>query len=141
LMSPSRATPGGEVSSDPRKSILLVEDELLIRLVIAEELREAGHYVIEACDADEAMAILKATEPDLIISDVRMPGTMDGMGLLRLVKRWFPTLPVIITSGHLNPAHAVEQGASLFVSKPYTFDSVLDAANRLLGGAENEFEG
>lgn len=46
---------------------------------IADVLRDAGHHVIEACDADEALSILKAAEPDLTISDVRMPGTMDGL--------------------------------------------------------------
>jgi DNA-binding NtrC family response regulator len=139
-MSPSRATPGGEVSSDPRACILLVEDELLIRLVIADELRDVGHHVVEACDADEAVTILEATEPDLIITDVRMPGTMDGIGLLGFVKRSFPTIPVIITSGHLDPAHAIERGASLFVAKPYTFDAVVKAADQLLRRKTNDVE-
>jgi DNA-binding NtrC family response regulator len=139
-MSPSPATPGGDESSLPRTCILLVEDELLIRLVIADELRDAGHHVIEACDADEAVAILEATEPDLVISDVRMPGTMDGMGLLGLVKQRYPALPVIITSGHLDPAQALEQGASLFVPKPYTFDVVLNATDELLRRKTDDVE-
>jgi DNA-binding NtrC family response regulator len=132
--------PGGEVSNDTRTSILLVEDELLIRLIVAEELRDAGHHVIEACDADDAVIILQATKPDLIISDVRMPGSMDGLGLLAHVREVLPGLPVIITSGHLDPAEARAQGATLFLSKPYTFGMVLGAAEDLLSRKCNDVE-
>jgi CheY-like chemotaxis protein len=133
-MSPNLATPEGERSTKAHTCILLVEDELLIRLLIADELRDAGHHVIEACDADEAVIILETIQPDLIISDVRMPGSMDGMGLLALVRQTLPGLPVVITSGHLDPAQAREHGATLFVSKPYSFGVVLDAAESLLNG-------
>lgn len=131
-MSPSPATTGDDVSSKPRTCILLVEDEVLIRLMLADELRDAGHQVIEASDADEALVILEASLPDLIISDVRMPGSIDGMGLLALVRASQPALPVIITSAHLDPAHAQSRGANLFVPKPYLCGVMLDAAEELL---------
>lgn len=137
-MSPSPTAPGGEISSDPRICILLVEDELLIRLTLADELREAGHQVIEACDADEAAVILQAVKPDLIISDVRMPGRMDGMDLLALVRETLPELPVIITSAHLDPLQARTQGATLFVAKPYSCGDMLSATEELLGGHCND---
>jgi DNA-binding NtrC family response regulator len=111
-----------------------VEDEVLIRLMLADELRDAGHQVIEASDADEAVVILKATRPDLLISDVRMPGSIDGMGLLALVRTSRPALPVIITSAHLDPAQAKSQGATLFVPKPYLCGVMLDAAEEILRG-------
>jgi CheY-like chemotaxis protein len=102
--------------------------------MVSDELREAGHHVIEACDADEALIILQTTKPDLIISDVKMPGSMDGIGLLAFVKGSFPELPVIITSGHSCPEEAKAHGASLFVRKPYTFGAVLGAAESILCG-------
>lgn len=131
-MSLGSATPGDEPSSEQRTCILLVEDEVLIRLMLAEELRDAGHQVIEASDADEAVIILEAIRPDLIISDVRMPGSIDGLGLLALVRNSLPDLPVIITSAHLDPAQAQSQGATAFVPKPYLCGVMLDAAEELL---------
>lgn len=61
----------------------MVEDEFLIRVWASDELRDAGYDVIEAFNADEALTVLKShVRVDLIISDVRMPGSFDGMGLL-----------------------------------------------------------
>jgi DNA-binding NtrC family response regulator len=103
-------------------------------MMISDELREAGHHVIEAFNADEAVIVLQTTMPDLIISDVKMPGSMDGMGLLALVKGSFPELPVIITSGHSCAEEAKAQGASLFLRKPYLFGVVVGAAENILSG-------
>jgi DNA-binding NtrC family response regulator len=116
----------------------LVEDEMLIRLMLADELRDAGHQVIEACDADEALLTLQTTRPDLIISDVRMPGSMDGMGLLAHVREVLPELPVIITSAHLDPAGARMQGATVFVAKPFTCGILVSAMEELLAGRTAE---
>ena len=71
-----------------RHRILLVEDEVLVRMVIAEELRDAGYTVIEANSADEALDLLRHGEVDVqvIFSDVRMPGTIDGAMLARIVR-------------------------------------------------------
>jgi CheY-like chemotaxis protein len=137
-MSPSPATPGDDSSSYQRTCILLVEDEVIIRLMLADELRDAGHQVIEASDADEALVILEATRPDLIISDVRMPGSIDGLGLLAHVRASLPLLPVIITSAHLDPAHAHSEGANLFVPKPYLCGVMLNAAEELLRGNNDD---
>jgi DNA-binding NtrC family response regulator len=131
-MSPSLVVPGDDAPPTRGTCILLVEDEVLIRLMLAEELREAGHQVIEASDADEAVVILEASTPDLIISDVRMPGSIDGLGLLALVRTSLPALPVIITSAHLDPAEAKSQGATLFVPKPFSCGVMLDATKELL---------
>ena len=72
-------------------------------MYISDELREARFRVIEACDAQEAIVVLESGLPvDLILSDVRMPGQLDGLELLSVVRRSYPRLPVIITSGHLH---------------------------------------
>ena len=83
--------------------------------MLSDELRDVGYQVIEACDATEALSVLKTLQPDLIISDVRMPGPLDGMELLALVRETIPTLPVIIISGHLHPSQALTEGATQFV--------------------------
>lgn len=132
-VSPSPKSPSGPDFAALRKCILVVEDEFLIRFMLSDELRDAGYQVIEACDATEAVAVLKTVQPDLIISDVRMPGSLDGMGLLALVRETTPALPVIIISGHMHPAQALIEGATQFVAKPYLMEAVVDAVQKVLG--------
>lgn len=121
----------------PRKHaavILVVEDELLVRLMISDFLREAGFSVIEAINADEAVEILlSGASIDLMLSDVRMPGSMDGLELLKYSQERFPTLPVIITSGHLLPSDALARGAVQFLGKPYEFDEAISLVQMELG--------
>lgn len=117
--------------------ILVAEDELLIRLMVSEELREAGYDVIEACNADEALAILNsAVQVDLLFSDVRMPGSLDGLGLLAFARSTFPSLPVIIASGHLEPRLGLDCGAAQVLTKPYRLEAVVEAVRDELGRAE-----
>jgi len=102
--------------------------------MLCEELRDAGYQVIEACDAAEAISFLKTVSPDLIISDVRMPGALDGLDLLARVREDSSTLPVIIISGHLLPAQAMIEGATHFVAKPYLLGAVVEAVDKAIGG-------
>jgi two-component system, response regulator PdtaR len=81
--------------------ILVVEDEVLIRAVIAEELRLAGFSVIEAGRADEALTYIKAGEQvDLIFSDIQTPGSLNGLQLAEALRDQYPDIPVILTSGN-----------------------------------------
>lgn len=126
-MVPSSDTPHGAPFARTRRCILVVEDELLIRFMLSEELREAGYDAIEACNADEALAVLKSSvRVDLVISDVRMPGSLDGLGLLTFVRATRPTLPVIMISAHLEPRLAIDHGATQFLAKPFKLGEVLD---------------
>lgn len=105
-------------------TILVVEDEVLIRLLICDELRDAGLRVVEAANADEAFAYLRAEGGvDLLFTDIHMPGSMDGIELARRARANFPTLPVILTSGHLMP-HEVTSGLPL-ITKPYSIAKVV----------------
>lgn len=113
-----------DLPSAQRKCVLVVEDEILIRMMLSDELRDAGFQVIEASDADEALTFLGSMVPDIIISDVRMPGSIDGLGLLGVVRKTLPKLPVIITSAHLQ-AVDVSDGATRFIAKPYRLESLV----------------
>ena len=135
-MSPSIVWPPAAKCDSARQCILVVEDELLIRFMLSDGLREVGYHVIEACNADEAMTILKTAVPDLIVSDVRMPGSLDGLGLLAMVRGTLPALPVIITSGHLDPTQALSDGATRFVAKPYRMEVVIKLVQEALEKAE-----
>ena len=94
--------------------------------MVSDDLRDAEYEVIEACNADEALAILQSgAGVDLIFSDVRMPGTLDGLQLLAVVRERDPTLPVVITSGHLAHDTWFDDDATQFLPKPYSSRMVL----------------
>jgi len=114
------------------KCVLVVEDEFLIRMMVSEELRDCGFLVIEAANADEALVMVEASAPDLIVSDVNMPGTIDGLGLLGVIRQSLPVLPVIIISAHLEAADALEDGATRFISKPFSLEVLTEVVRREL---------
>jgi len=121
------------VAHGPR--VLVVEDEFLIRTLVADYLRDAGFVVIEAFNGDEAIALLSADAAvDLVFTDVRMPGGVDGMALLAYIRGRRPDLPVVVTSGHLDPAIASSGGAAAFVAKPFELDRVGEALRAALKG-------
>jgi CheY-like chemotaxis protein len=87
-------------SATNERTILVVEDEVLIRIDLADYLRDCGYRVCEAANADEALAILQSGERvDLVLTDVQMPGSMDGFALARWVRDNHPGMKVLLTSG------------------------------------------
>ena len=85
-------------------SVLVVDDEMWIRLDIAEELRARGLTVMEAVHADEARDVLAAVRDiDIVITDVQMPGSMDGIALARFINVHRPATKVIVMSGKWHP--------------------------------------
>jgi CheY-like chemotaxis protein len=122
-------------SSAIGETVLVVEDEVLLRLVIAEYLRDCGYKVIEAADADEAVLVLK--QPDLVVdvlfTDIEMPGAMDGFALAQWSRSNRPGLEVILTGtvpGAVNAAANLCKEGPL--PKPYEPQSVHDRIRRLL---------
>jgi CheY-like chemotaxis protein len=106
--------------------LLVVEDEIFIRMFVCDVLRDAGYDVVEAVSGDEALDILKSGLPiDLVLSDVRMPGATDGLALLAFVRKNLANLPVILTSGHLSPDIAMADGAAQFLAKPFKIEDAL----------------
>ncbi len=114
-------------------TVLVVEDEVLIRMTLAAVLRDEGFTVIEACDADEALIALAATSIDLLLTDVRMAGSMDGLDLAVRVKSTMPHLKIVVVSGHLAAVetHGV---ADAFVPKPYLTEKVVERVKAILNG-------
>lgn len=113
---------------DRLHTVLVVEDEPIIRLMIVEELRDAGLQVVETTCADEAWGYLSSgLNVDLIFTDVKMPGTLDGVALVRQVREKFPSIPTILASGHyLEPEALKDSGtACAFVRKPYDLTMVI----------------
>ena len=119
-----------------RKRILVVEDEFILRMLLSERVREEDFDVFGAANAEEALVSVSTFAPDLIISDVQMPGSMDGIGLLNAVKQIHPNIPLIIVSAHFDPAATMSEGADEFVAKPYTIALILAYVVNLLPKAK-----
>ena len=112
---------------------MVVDDEVLIRLLAVDVLHDAGFEVIEACSADEAVDLLAAgVAVDLLFTDVNMPGTMDGLDLTTYLKGAYPTLPIILTSGGVLAHVLKEAGPAAVVVKPYTEAELVRAVGSVL---------
>jgi len=123
----------------PLLTILVVEDEVLIRFVIADYLRECGYRVHEAVNAEEAIAILESPEVavDIVFSDVEMPGSMDGFALARWIRAHKSGVQVILTSGVERSADiaATLCEAGPLLKKPYPTQDVVDRIRQLAAKA------
>lgn len=113
--------------------VLVVEDEPLVRIDIADYLSDHGFDVIEAANADEAIALLE-TVPRirLLFTDVDMPGSMDGLKLAAAVAKRWPPVRIIVTSGHRIVDIADIPDGSVFFSKPYRQDAITASIVELL---------
>jgi CheY-like chemotaxis protein len=126
----SKVLPGPGAVSQP--TVLFVEDDVLVRLSTAELLRDEGYLVLEAVDAGEALTLLATGHPiDLVITDIRMPGPMNGLDLCTAVKDSRANLPVVLFSSHL--PDGVSHCADAFLQKPYRPDELFDLVNTIVG--------
>ena len=100
--------------------VLVVEDEYLIRMGIVSDLEDAGFVVLEAANADAAIALLQ-TNPSigLLFTDIDMPGGMNGLKLAAAVRNRWPPIKIIVTSGHFDLAATDLPAGGRFFAKPY----------------------
>jgi CheY-like chemotaxis protein len=112
-------------------SILVVEDEALIRMTAMDILDEAGYRVFAAANADEAMIVLESgAEIVAVLTDINMPGAMDGLELSRVICQRWPQIGLIITSGRFLARAAQIPAGAHFISKPYMPAQITDALRR-----------
>jgi CheY-like chemotaxis protein len=120
------------VSDSERLTVLYVEDDVLLRLATAEEMRAAGLTIIEAGTASEAMTVLSSSmRLDLLLTDIRLPGGMDGMELAGFVRQKRPQMKVMVASGHL-PDWPTPNFVDAFVGKPYDVARLIRRIRELL---------
>lgn len=106
-------------------TILVVEDEMLIRLHVADSFRESGFNVLEASDGAAALELLESREVDAVFTDVTLPGAPDGFGLARWIRSHRPGVPVVLTSGEVTAEHAhAVASEEPFFAKPCDYDHV-----------------
>ena len=114
--------------------VLMVEDETLLLEVITADLEDAGFEVTPAATAQSAIDLLKdGLNVDLLFTDIRLPGTMDGWQLAESVRVLRPGLPVIYATGFTTTPPRIIEG-SLFFTKPYRASAIINAIRTLAGG-------
>jgi CheY-like chemotaxis protein len=114
--------------------ILIVEDEMIVRLIGSDTLTDAGYEVVEAATADEALQLLEQHgDVEVLFTDIRMPGSMDGLELARVVRERWPAMKILITSGDTFPPRSAIADDGCFLAKPYTTKVLRREVDKLLG--------
>ncbi len=128
--SPFNTAPSGAA---PR--ILLVEDEFLIRLTLAEVLTDEGYDVVEAATGDEAMALLETgLTVQILLTDIQLPGLLDGYALTKQARLAIPGLPVIFMTGRPDRADGpMADTLDTYIAKPYLPSDICKTVRRILG--------
>jgi CheY-like chemotaxis protein len=116
----------------PRRTILLVEDDVILAATMQMLLESLGYGVEHADTARQALDILERAAVDLVLTDVRIPGTMDGLSLSKHIREQHPRLPIVLTTGSRSNLESVNEFMVLI--KPYSLEECAEALNRALSG-------
>lgn len=111
--------------------VLVVEDEFLIREFVCMDLAEAGYDVIQAENADEALRKLVTHDVRLLITDIDMPGSKNGLELAAEVRDRWPPIKIIVASGKHTPKANEMPDGTVFLPKPYISRHVFDAIGQI----------
>jgi two-component system, response regulator PdtaR len=112
--------------SHPRPVVLLVEDDPLLRFFASDLLDDAGFEVIETGSADEALMWLEVRDDvRVIVTDIHMPGPLNGLELAHLVHHRWPGILVLVVSGDAKPSTAELPKGGLFLGRPYEGSTIL----------------
>jgi CheY-like chemotaxis protein len=122
-----------------RPVVLVVEDEALLRRHAVAMIEDAGFDVIEAGNAAEAIFVLEArTDIRVIFTDIHMPGSIDGLRLVHLVRSRWPPIKIIATSGQIRLRDYELPEGGRFLPKPYSVGQITGTLRELLGGGASE---
>ena len=116
--------------------VLVVEDEMLLRMRAVDMVEDAGYTSVEAVDADEAVAILESrSDIALMFTDIQMPGSMDGLKLAHTVHERWPPIKIMLVSGQLRPATIDIPADSRFYGKPLEATEMIAEMQNMIGHA------
>ncbi|MGC1412127.1 MAG: response regulator [Acetobacteraceae bacterium] len=122
--------------SSGRPVVLVVDDEVLLRSVVAEYLRDSGFRVVEAANGQEAVTVLAAGEAVDVVFSVRMPGGVNGYDLAEWVRANRPAVGVLLASGYVGDAnHSFRAGDNVprLLPKPFEYELLLKQLRQLIG--------
>ncbi|MDM9646829.1 response regulator [Rhizobium sp. S163] len=113
--------------------VLVVEDEPLLRLAGIDLVEAAGYEAVAASDATEAVAILESRDDiRIVFTDVDMPRGVDGMRLAAIIRDRWPPIKVIVVSGHIDDPGNVIPAETVFFSKPYREEQIVETIRQML---------
>src|SRR4030081_3326381 len=119
--------------------VLVVEDEMLLRLRAVDMVEDAGFTSVEAVDADEAVEILESrSDIALLFTDIQMPGSMDGLKLAQTVHKRWPPIKIILVSGQLKLANIDIPADSRFFGKPLQAKVMIAQLQSMIGHARRQ---
>jgi CheY-like chemotaxis protein len=122
------------LSASKRPVVLIVEDELLLRMNAVDMIAAAGFEAIEAGNADEAIEILEnRRDITVVFTDIQMPGSMDGLKLARAVRGRWPPIKIVATSGHVEVAETDLPDGGRFLPKPYNSLQIAGVLREVIG--------
>ena len=123
--------------SDSEPLVLVVEDEVLVRLGAVYFLEDQGYAVVQAQNSAEALAVLEArSDVRVLFTDIQLPGELSGLGLAHEVHARWPTIKLLVTSGQRNPRLDELPDGGSFISKPYSPYGMIDKIGALLSEHE-----
>ena len=123
-------------SIGPLPIVLVVEDEMLLRMRAVDMVEDAGYTAVQAVDADEAFAILESrSDVALLFTDIQMPGSMDGLQLAHAVHERWPPIKIILVSGQLKLSSSDIPRDSRFFGKPLESDEMVAEMQDMIGHA------
>ena len=115
-------------------NVLIVEDEMMLRMRAVDIVEDAGFHSVEAVNADEAMSILKSrSDISLLFTDIQMPGSMDGLKLAHTVHDRWPDIKIIMVSGQVKPSDAERPVDSRFFGKPLGMQQMITELQSMVG--------
>src|SRR6187200_579479 len=107
-------------------NVLVVEDEMILRMRAVEIVEDAGFIPVEATNADQAISILESrSDISLLFTDIQMPGSMDGLKLAHAVHERWPAIKIILVSGQVTPADCEKPADSRFFGKPLSDEKMI----------------
>ena len=119
---------------DPKSNVLVVEDEMVLRMRAVDIVEDAGFAAVQAVNADQAIAILEArSDISLLFTDIQMPGSMDGLKLAHAVHDRWPAIKIILVSGQVNPTDAEKPTDSRFFGKPLAVEEMIVHLQAMIG--------
>jgi two-component sensor histidine kinase len=115
-------------------NVLIVEDEMMLRMRAVDIVEDAGFHCVEAVNADEAMAILETrSDISLLFTDIQMPGSMDGLKLAHTVHNRWPNIKIILVSGQVKPTETERPADSRFFGKPLGMQQMITELQTMVG--------
>jgi len=116
------------------RTVLVVDDDIFVRVAISENLRDAGFQVLEAASAHDAVGVMLADMPiHALVTDLQMPGAMDGFGLGLAARSASPDLKILVMSSFLPESTGARLSPFAFIEKPFRPQVLIDRLREMLG--------